>query len=479
MRRARTFVVAVVSLLLVATMVLAAAGPNPGNGSTDIRVMNVSNTAASATVDYYNTSGGIEATRSTTIPANGSYDFAAADSGLGDGFNGTAVVSSDQQLASVAFINWTGGQSTDGTTAAAYSGVAEGATELYCPSLAARANKQKSILAVQNADSSTADVRLDFYDRDGNAWSGNPVTASLPVGAGKTWDLTDLSLPNTVPDGWLGSVKVSSPNGKKLAAVVTMFWKSYSSAYNCASQGTTTVIFPDIKRRKGTTLWKQYGGNVIQNLSSSSVANITVSVLDRNGTTLYSFNHQIQPLASQGFNTRFNANTPDPTAFFNAMGNDFVGALKVTSDQPLTAVYNGISLTGNQPRASTYSAGSPDSARTTIWFPGVYRLESGGSFTRFSALLVYNTGTTPANVTVTWYRKDGTQAHQFTSQIPAGTSHGYNTRYGANVPNKSQFYSDLGSNFAGGVKVESDVPVLGISNVNYPDQQATYNAYQP
>lgn len=486
MRRTRSIFLAVVSLLVIATMVLAATGPNPGSGSTDIRVMNTSDQQASVTVDYYNPAGGIESTKSATLPPNGSTDFLAADSGLSDGFNGSAVVSSDQELASVAFIHWVGGEGGDGFTAGAYSGVPLGSTELFCPSLAARPNKQKSVLAVQNADSGTADVELFFYDRDGNAWSGNPLTASLPEGAGQVWDLTDFlgddpdEILDPPGDGWLGSVKVSSPNGKKLAAVVTMFWggaNARSAAYNCASSGSNVIYFPDIKRRVGadpSVGWKQYGGNVIQNLSSTSVANIQVDLLDRDGTVLYTFNHTINPLASQGFNTRFPANAPDPDAFFSAMGDDFNGALRITSDQPLAAVYNSTTLTGGNPRASTYTAEGGDVASTDIYFPAVYRLVVNGTFTRYSALLVYNPGNTPANVTITVYAPDGTQVKQFTDQIPGGTSHGYNTRWGVSMPNPEE----LGDAFMGSIHVSSDVPVVGLSNVNYPDQQATYNAYK-
>ncbi len=478
MRRVRSMILAVVGLLVVASMVMAATGPNPGSGSTDVRFFNFSDNTATVVIDYINESGTIEATRSATVNSKGSYDFLAAQSGLGDGWNGAGVISSDQEGASVAFVYWVNGDSADGTTAAAYQGVPQGATTLYCPSLAARPNKQKSLIAVQNADTGTAEVELNFYDRAGNAWNGNPVQASIPEGASRTWDLTELSLPTTTPpgDGWLGSVQIRSTNNKRLAAIVTMFWRQFSSAYNCVSGGDTTIIFPDVKRRVFNGVWRQYGGNVIQNLGNQT-ANILVEVLDRNGNVLYNFNTTIPPLASRGFNTRFNADAPNPTAFHNAMGNDFNGALRVTSTngQPLAAVNNGLTVIAGRQRASTYVAEGVNTGSTTLYFPAVYRIVSGNDWARFSAIIITNASDTMANVTLRFYDKAGNLVlTDSNNQIPPGTSAGFNTRFGISLDNPEA----LGSNFEGAVEVISDQPVVGLVNTNYPDQQATYNAYK-
>ena len=473
MRRVRTLIFAVIALLVIASMTMAAAGPNPGSGSTDVRFVNITDSTAVVTIDYYNASGVIEATRNANVNAHGAFDFLASNSGLGDGWNGAGVISSDQEGASVAFIYWTGGQSADGTTAAAYSGVAEGATTLYCPSLAARNNVQKSLIAVQNADTGDASVKLEFFDRQGNAWSGNPVNATIPAGASKVWDLTDLGLPVTNPpgDGWLGSVKISSTNGKKLAAVVTMLWRDFSSAYNCMDSGNTSIVFPDVKRRYISGKWVQYGGNVIQNLGTTT-ANVQVQIMDRSGNVLYTFNDQIPALASHGYNTRFGADMPSDA--FAAMGDDFNGALKVTSTngQPLAAVYNGLTVKAGAKKASTYVA--EGAGATTLVYPAVYRMVSGSTWMRYNAILVYNMGSTDAHITMKFYEPNGTLKHTVTDTIPAGTSHGFNTRFGIALTNPET----LGDNFTGSAVVTSDVPVVGVTNVNYPDQQATYNAYK-
>ncbi len=498
MRRVRTLMFVVAALLVVASMTMAAAGPNPGSGSTDVRFTNVTESNAVVTIDYYNTSGTIEATRNANVNAHGSFDFLASNSGLGDGWNGAGVISSDQEGASVAFIYWTGGQSADGTTAAAYSGVAEGATTLYCPSLAARNNIQKSLIAVQNADTGDASVKLEFFDRAGNAWSGNPVTANIPAGASKVWDLTDLGLPVTTPpgDGWLGSVKISSTNGKKLAAVVTMLWRDFSQAYNCLSGGDTELVFPNIKRRYIAGKWAEDGGNIIQNLGTST-ANITVTFLDRAGNVVYSFDDTIAPNAAKGYNTRFCSNYPANLCqrtspnhsgpVFDALGDDFVGGLRVRSNngQPLAAVYLGRSFSAggsNTPRASMYQAEGTSSGSTHIFYPAVYRIKSGSTWARYTSVFVQNVSNSAAHVTVKWYRKDGSLAYQFTDTIPAGTNHGFNTRFKASLKDREDVYNALmnalGDNFQGSVEVTSDVGIVGVADIIYADQQAAYNAYK-
>ncbi len=504
MRKMRSVLLAVVGLLVIASMVMAAAGPNPGSGSTDVRFMNISNNAAVVTIDYYNPSGTIERTRNANVPSKGAYDFLAADSGLGDGWNGSGVISSDQEGASVATIHWTGGQSADQTTAAAYNGVPEGATTLYCPSLAARNNIQKSLISVQNADTGSADVKLEFFDRNGNAWNGNPVTASIPEGASKVWDLTDLNLPITDPprDGWLGSVKITSTNGKKLAAVVIMLWRDFSQGYNCVSSGDTELVFPRIKRRYIANKWAEDGGNIIQNLGNQT-ANITVTFVDRQGNTVYSFNDTIAPNAAKGYHTRFcsnypsglcNRTSPNHTGpVFSALGDNFVGALRVKSNngQPLAAVYlaRAFAAAGvNTPRASMYVAEGTSTGSTNVFYPAVYRIKAGSNWTQWVGVFVQNVSSSTANVTVKWYDKNGNKVYEFTDSIPAGTGHGYNTRFCADIPaahcsktspeHSGPLYNALGTNFQGSVEVVSNVPVAGVVDMFYPDQQAAYNAYK-
>lgn len=490
-------------LLLGSTVLSAsAAGFDIGSGATDVSVMNTSTTdQATVVAQYINQDGTTETTINQVIPPLGSVKLKASDAGLGDGWMGSMVLSSDVEIASVAETNWTGGASADGKTAGAYTGVAQGATEVFCAALYQRLGKQYSVLTVQNTDTDTASISIYYYDRDGNAYSGNPITDNIPAGAQRTYDLSTPggnvpSLPIVSPpdDGWIGSVRVTG-GGKQIAAVVTTHWvEGYSTMYNCAASGNTALYFPDVKRRymqwadPGRT-WEQWGGVVVQNLSADP-AEVTTVWQDRQGNVLHTFTDTIPGYASHGYNTRWPANTPDSDAFFadlvNSEGNPDINlamSIVSTNGKPLAGVWNGQSAAPWNPsdsRAGTYSGGGVGA--TDIYFPAVYRVLDGSNWVTFSALLVFNPSSTDAaNVTVHWYDQSGTELFSFTDAVPAGSSHGYNTRWGAgtNTPDPDALHAALGNNFQGSVWVESDIPVIGISNIKQAEADAAYNAYAP
>jgi hypothetical protein len=83
-------------------------------------------------------------------------------------------------------------------------------------------------------------------------------------------------------------------------------------------------------------------------------------------------------------------------------------------------------------------------------------------------------------VTVRWIDRTGAVKHTFTDTIPAGTSHGYNTRFVADFPpggNIDQFRTDLGDAFEGQIHVTSDQPLMGLGTTTYLGDVDTYNAY--
>ncbi len=474
-----------VAIMLATTVVAAAPDAfSPGTGTADVAVMNTTTDSASVTAEYVNQAGTVERTIPKTVPGKGTVDFLAADSGLGDGWNGSMVLSSTAEIASVARVTWAGGTSADGKVSGTYSGVAMGSNTMYCAALYQRPGKQYSVLTVQNTDTGTATIDIYYYDRNGTQYTGNPISDTIPQNAQRTYDLNTPggkvpALPVVTPpgDGWIGSVKVVARDSKKIAAVVTTHWPDYSSIDNCAASGFTSLSFPDIKRRLAGSTWKQFGGAVIQNLGAST-ANVTATWMDRDGNTLYAFNDTIPASASHGYNTRYNADTPDPAALFAGLGDDRNGALRVTSNQPLAGVFNGQTVEGLL-AGTTYSGDG--AGGLALYFPAVYRQVSGSTWTKYTALLVYNPSeTTAANVTVRWYNASGTQLFSFTDSIPAKSSHGYNTRFasGTNTPDPTALFTALGDNYRGGVSITSNIPVLGSSNIIEPavDTDA-YNAY--
>jgi hypothetical protein len=496
MKRLRTAsVLAMVFVLAMSTFVYAAP-PDPGTGNTDVVVMNVttdtSAPAASVVAEYVGQSGNVEATKSPAggVASLGAFEFRAADSGLGDGFNGSLIVSSDRDVAAVAFTGYTGGSATDDNkTGSAYSGFSEGSTTINIPSLFQRPNAQFSRITVQNMGTGVANVSLNYYSRDGTAFAGNPITDAIPEGAQRTYDLSQINpppggkvpdFPDNLADGWVGSLQVTSD--KNIGAVISTIWEFFASAYESAASGSTALICPWASRRFIAGEWAQSIGVIVQNLSNSATANVTVNWLNRDGSQAHSFTTTIPALSAKGFNTRVNADTPDPQALYTALGDDWNGSVTISSDQPTAAVVDMNWRAQGQQAANTYrcESSTEGSGATSIFFPAAYRIVTGGTWQRYSSIIVQNVANTAANVTVRWYNRAGTLLHTFTDVIPGQSSHGFNTRFVADFPpggNIDQFRTDLGDNFEGQVYVTSDQPLMGLGTTTYIGDVDTYNAY--
>ncbi len=503
--RKKPFGAIFIALALVLTMAFtsAAVPPDPGTGNTDVRVLNTSSSnSASVVAEYINPSGSVETAKNMNLAPFGSGDFRAADSGLGDGWQGSMILSSDQDVTAIATTNYTGGSFSDGFSSTAYSGFKQGCTTIYFPSLFQRLTAQYSRVTIQNTDQGTADIEIRYYDRNGNL-TVPPITDSIPEGAQKTYDLSkkggkvpDLGVTDPPRDGWIGSAVVTSTNGKKIAGVASTFWPEYSSAYEAvcletvaaaAPQATYELTFPVISRRGPPCFsnWVQYIGAIVQNLSSTQTANITARWTDRDGNTLHQFNDTIPPLSAHGYNTRFRANTPNPDQLFNDLGCDRNGSLFITSDQPIAGVLDMQWKRVGTEAANTYSgqlttgtSGQVQTAATTnAFFAQAFRIVNNGTWVRYSGAVVFNLSDTDANVTVIFHNPDGSVAYQFNDTIPGKSSHGYNTRFRANTPNPDALFNALGTDFRGSIHVVSDQPIMGVMQETMEPPNADVNSY--
>jgi hypothetical protein len=486
----------VVVIMLVASLTAYAAPFPPGTGNTNVVVQNTGNATAAVVAEYINPSGVVEATKSANVNAKGSNEFRAADSGLGDNWAGSMILSGDQDLTAVGYTVYSGGTATDGLTGSAYSGFPDGSATVYLPSLFQRPTAQYSRITVQNMDTGSADIQIFYYNRSGGAFAGNPVTDSIPEGAQKTYDLgtpggkvPDLGITNPPGDGWIGSARVVSTNGKKIGAVASTFWPQYSSAYESAASGANTLFFSTISRRKlAGQDWVQFSGTIIQNLSASTTANVTGHITDRNGVEKFTFTTQIPPLAAKGFNTRFQASDwPDYNAFLAGLGiaappndfSDFNGAIWFQSDQPIAGVTDVQWKRAGEEAVNSYRGES--AGGTNLYFASVYRIKVGNwvAPSRYTALNIYNAdASNAANITVRFYNRGGTEVYSFNTSVPARSGKGYNTRFNADTPDPAGLFAALGDNFQGAVYISADRNVIGITQeTSVGGDVDSYNGY--
>jgi hypothetical protein len=503
-RKERPFMKKYLSLLLAilmmaATTTQALAEINPGSVLNNFRVQNLDESEPADVAAIYVDANGAQAKRRPEtgffqIDPGASIPFTADESGLPSGFNGSAIVSSNKEVAAFSLMLWQGGQSPDGKTASAYEAFRQGSTKIFFPALYARPDKQETSLTIQSAESNssaTVSITINLYTRSGQL--DRTITDNIPKGASKTYNLTASVVANcnnnndtgntlrcTEPDGWIGSATVESQN--PLAGVAVIQYPLYSASYSAMTTGGTSAYVTQVTRRKlngqENNPFIEYSGVIVQNLATDGPAEVNVKWTDRDtGAVLYEFPASIPANSSKGFNTNFDADTPPQhlAPLRAALGaNRNAGAvIESTNGKQIAAVVILI-WTGDNPAiqnaSDTYT--SQSSGYSKLFLPGVYRRISGNNWLQYSGVIVQNVGGSACNnFDVNWYAEDGSTLLTFKDSLTPGQSHGYNTRFGAggsNVP-AGKNVADLGDNYRGSVVVDAPgCQLIGSHTTNWP-----------
>lgn len=458
MKNFKSIALVVMILVMATATTVSAAWPTPGPGSADVTVMNVGSGPASVTAEYIDAAGNVVVTRSASnLPVNGAHEFLSSNSGLPDGWQGAMVLSSTDIVASVATIRWAGGvdPGDDGDNGQ-YTGITTGTTTVYCPALYQyNAAALYSTLAIQNTGAATANVQINYRDRNGVAFAGNPVNKTIPANAQTTVNLSTESQVFTSNDG---SAVITS--NQPVAVVVTTHWLGRSSAYNCPTQGNTLLYVPaQFRLFSGTdptilANYTLYSANVLMNLSSTTAATVRFRYIPRNpANASLNVDVSIPPLSAKGLNT-FNGGSVAP-ATFNVLGNNWDGVVVIESDQPLVGINNTNWGPAAGVRSATFKIIGPADGAQLVFLPHQRRTAPGGSWQEWSAAIVQNLSTTSAaNVTLRYYDAAGVEKLVLTQSIAAGTAFGFNTRTGGSRP--AADFEPLGSAYAGGLRITSD-----------------------
>lgn len=461
----------IISFIVAASVF--AGNPSPGTGAVNFTVMNTE-TSGDATVNasYIDQSGTVVATIPKTISASSSQGFPISKSGLPAGFAGSAIVSSDKEIVAFAQMIWSGGAHGDGKSAGAYNGFSAGANTLYFPSLKALAGNQFSILAIQSAEAASSSeeitFEIKFYDRKGKL-DATLSSQTVKKGAQKSIDLLDDV---DLPANWNGSAVVASSS--PIAGVATTHWKEYSTAYSAITSGGTTAYIPEARRRFAGGKISQYAGIIVQNLDLATDSQVTVKWFDRTGKLLHSFDDTISANSSKGYNTRFGADIPDFNALSAALGEAYNGSVIVESknNTKIAAVTNlqwAVSSTG--PAGTSFT--SFDSGTNQVLIPASFRRGSNSTkWSQYTGVIVQNVSATDAcnDFTVKWFDRSGANLLTYTDSLDSGISHGFNTRFVADIP-ASASVDKLGTDFRGSILIEGtgSCELVAIHNTIFPD----------
>ena len=464
--------------------------PDPGRGNTDVVIMNMGAAATDATAIYYNANGNPEYNANANLATKGSYRFAAsAATPLGDNWRGSMVVQSAGEVAAVAEILWTGGNSADGTTADAYTGFPSGATTMYVPYAVYSVNSQFTQFSVQNTESTTANIRMTFLNRNGG--QDLQVNDTIAALGSKNFDVRSFNqLQNTsfwqnnCAAGqcfWSGAVKVESTNGKKIAAAATNHNTQYAQAYGGVDSGAARVFVPSVERRCVDCTWNPGAGQfgdwvgfsvVTVQCLSNTPCNTRIRFTGQTSTmtNLTLPDKVIQPGAAIAASTRA-GNDYDQNLFTQLRDNGnpsfpfaWAGSAIVETTNSTQVAVIAWSVRPRENISPAISGASAANAGTQSYLPLVYKVgtcnpPNGLEWRRFTIFRIQNpTNNNATDVDIYYYNRNGTLAHQeLNRSIAAGTALTRHTRADCSD------LAPLGNNWEGSVYITSNQPLVAVS----------------
>lgn len=408
-------VLLVIALALV-LLVPTASASEISSYDSGFQIQNLSSTQASIVIRFYNPDGSLEASVNDTVPANGSNTYYPLPSGVGSGFQGSVVISSDQPVAAIANVLGDG----DGSS---YSGFESGAGESFLPLTYKNfANDIDSWFNVQNTGSSATNVEVSY--------AGQPScteSATIQPSAAATFD---QGTNTCLPDGFVGAATVSSTDGGSIVATALQVAPNGLFAYNGFTGGATNPVMPLTTSNFATP--KIHTGTQIQNTGSSSTqVTVTYTPAAAMPGTACTETRTIAAGASSTFTLyafSLNGSTNSTCNF----GEAFVGAISVTgntNNQPLVGIVNQTDFGNN---GSAYNSFDPAAGTNTVVMPLI--MDAYNIFTGYNVINVGSTATVTCdysgigasfNDSATLNTGEVMNAVQLNSGFPANTSGGY------------------------------------------------------
>ncbi len=362
--------ISIVALFMVLTVASVGAAPSSYASCFAVQNLDGANIATINIQFLEQTSSSTDVNVPATINPGASVAFCPLDA-LSSGFNGSAVISSDFQVAAI--VNVSGDESFS-TYNASYSSFSSGSTSVNLPALFDDNYGFNTWFNVQNIGSSTTDVTVNYSD----GTSVGPV--SIESGRSYTFD--------QVTETHSQNVFAASISSSTQPIVATVMEVGPSNApmlfgYNGFGDSATNPVMPLI-------LMNQYGYTSaiqIQNVDSAVDTSVTVAYTPSSNTasceggtcgTSCTETHTITAGSSETF--ALNGCISSQTTF--------VGSAEVTintGNVGLVAIVNQHEFGSN--KGSSYSAFNPATATDTVVMPAIFD-RNYGYFTGFNLLNV-------------------------------------------------------------------------------------------
>lgn len=232
--------------------------------TTSLVFQNTTATAAHVTIAYRDTGGNVQSTQNVTLAPYGSATQSAANVGLASGFTGSALITSDQKVATVSLLSDTSGSES------AFNLVRNQDytlfTTAFVPQVYNAVAGTTSSVTVTNTGTATTTAQIQYYNYNGNA-AGNTPTASLAPGASYTFNQGDAS--SGLPTGFVGTAYVSSSASQQhLAVTVTFSGNGTVRSYDGSQAQTGQLVLTIGQLRQN---YNQFTGDLV------TVTNVVVT----------------------------------------------------------------------------------------------------------------------------------------------------------------------------------------------------------
>jgi len=472
-------VMSIIASLLFVSIAVAQDAPNstddlPGQGWwTGIQLQNVGANKANVSVSSYQAnSAAAPISKSVEVAENGSTTLLPQDLNLSNGFQGSAVVSSDQPLNAI--VNVTnrlaaGNGIAGGLAAAQYQGVNSPATELRFPLVKRDHFGKTTTFSIQNAGSVAAKVTATFKVAGGTFTFEsplvepgrmviiNPSAAGVPSG-------NNVSVGSLTVTSSQAMAGVVSEHGSEQPAVLLQSTRAFT-----LQDGNAKAYAPIIKNE----YFNRFTGLQVQNLSGGNI-DITVTYNGSGGScagqtytnsatgVTSGSSHTFVHLVGQPGNTMPTGCLASAT--IEASGNNNVVAIV---NEAFTGAFLNGGGNGGRQEATTYSAFPASTATNTVKAP----LYKENSFNKGTGLQIQNVGgSTATNVVATFVGSGGTYVTKPQTINSLGSLTLVEMFKKADKFNGTPIPADIsGSAGVFGVTITSDQPIVAIANEStYP-----------
>src|SRR5262245_58715777 len=246
---------------------IASAYKNYHGFTSNLVIQNAGTATGNVTISYRSGVGQV-ASETRSIPANASVTVdQGATAGLPDGFIGSAVVTSDQDTATIFLVSGTGQLSSG-------RGAKSGTPIVFAPVIYNQYFGFVTNVFVQNLDTTATNVTIEYFDSRTGGSVGSEQ-ASIQPGSSATFFQFDTARAQAlVPEGFNGSAVIRSTDNKSIIAVTNINNPSlgYLEAYNGfpSSGATPRASCPAIMKNYhnyNTSLTVQNVGTVPTNLT--------------------------------------------------------------------------------------------------------------------------------------------------------------------------------------------------------------------